>query len=195
MSKLRDDIHLHIAHENRGEVWEMEKLMDTIKIEIEAREASKATKVNVGGVSSSKGTGRGGHSTASALMSGSQNVQCVYCKGNHFSALCQVTKNVEERKAVLRRDGHCFVRLKLNHMAKDCDFKKNFKNVTEGTTSLCDPNKNNGSGNSENQKVISSTNTSNCVKKKEAILLQSAKAVACDVEGTNKAKNSWKREL
>ena len=39
----------------------------------------------------------------------------------------------------------------------------------------------------QSQKDISSTNTGNCVKKKEAVLLQMAKAVGCDVEGTNKA--------
>jgi len=60
-------------------------------------------------------------------MSGSQNLQCIYCKGNHFSASCQVAKNVKEHKAVLRCDGRCFICLKLNHMAKDCDSKKMLK--------------------------------------------------------------------
>jgi len=41
MFKLPDDIHLCIAHENWGEAWEMEKLMETVKIEIEAHEASE----------------------------------------------------------------------------------------------------------------------------------------------------------
>lgn len=30
--------------------------------------------------------------TASALVGGSQNIRCAYCKENHFSAACQVVK-------------------------------------------------------------------------------------------------------
>ena len=84
MSKLPGDIRLRIARENRGEVWEMDKLMETIQFEVEAREASEATKVNMGRVSSSRVVERSANATASALVVGNHNIQCVYCKGNFY---------------------------------------------------------------------------------------------------------------
>ena len=107
MLKLPNELRLHIACENWGEVWEMEKLMEIIKFEVEGWEASEATRVSLGKTSSSKVAIRNSHLTASALMTGSQNLQCVYCRGSHFSTSCHVAKTVEERKAILIRDGHC----------------------------------------------------------------------------------------
>ena len=124
MSKLPNDLRLRIARENRGEVWEMKKLMETIKSEVEAREASEAVKVNMVKMTSVRGNTRNPSSTANALVAGSQNIQCAYCKGNHFSASCQVVKTVEERKAILIRDGRCFVCLRPQHHAQNCDSNK-----------------------------------------------------------------------
>ena len=40
MSKLPSDICLEIARKSKGDVWKIDDLLDTIKIEIEAREVS-----------------------------------------------------------------------------------------------------------------------------------------------------------
>ena len=102
--------------------------METIKSEVEAREASEAAKVSMVKMSSCRGNARTPNSTAYALVAESRDIQCVYCKGNHFSASCQVVKSVEGRKAILIRDGRCFVCLKPQHRAQDCDSNKKCRN-------------------------------------------------------------------
>lgn len=117
MSKLPSDIRLRIACENRGEGWEMDRLMETIKSEV-------AAKVSTVQMSSSRVNVRNLNSTASALVAGSQNIRFVYCKGIYFSASCQVIKTVEERKAILISNGCCLVCLKPQHRAQNCDSNK-----------------------------------------------------------------------
>jgi hypothetical protein len=41
ISKLPSDICLEIARKSKGDVWKIDDLLDTIKIEIEAREVSE----------------------------------------------------------------------------------------------------------------------------------------------------------
>ena len=45
ISKLPIDIRLKIAKETTSEVWKMDELLDVIKAELEAREASEGTKL------------------------------------------------------------------------------------------------------------------------------------------------------
>ena len=45
MSKLPNDIRLRIARETTSEVWKMDELLEVIKAEVEAREASEGTKL------------------------------------------------------------------------------------------------------------------------------------------------------
>ena len=187
MAKLPSDVRLRIARENREEVWEMRKLMETIKSKVEAREASEAAKVSVVKMSSTRGNTRTPNSTANALVAESRNIQCVYCKGNHFSASCQVVKTVEERKAILIRDGRCFVCLKPQHRAQNCDLNKKCRKCNRRHhQSLCNQSKKTNTENSEDQREVSSTNTSNSVKDKKTVLLQTTKAVACDMGELNK---------
>ena len=51
---------------------------------------------------------------------------------------------------------------------------------------MCDQSKKTNTENSEDQREVSSTNTSNSVKDKKTVLLQTAKAVACDMGESNK---------
>ena len=44
MSKMPSDVRLQIARKSNKDVWVIDELLQTIKIEIEAREASEATK-------------------------------------------------------------------------------------------------------------------------------------------------------
>jgi len=38
--KILDEVCLRIAHDSKGEVWKLETVLKTIKVEVEAREAS-----------------------------------------------------------------------------------------------------------------------------------------------------------
>ena len=107
MSQIPEDVHLRIQCENHGQMWKMDKLMETICVEVEAREANEASRMAVGKISiKPKQPEWKGKSTSSSLMAGNQNpIQCVYCKGSHYFASCEAVKTVEERRAILIRDG------------------------------------------------------------------------------------------
>ena len=98
-----------------------------------------------------------------------------------------LARSIEGRKAILIRDGRCFVCLKLQHRAQDCDSNKKCRKCNRRHhQSLCDQSKKTNTENSEDQREVSSTNTSNTVKDKKTVLLQTAKAVACDMGESNK---------
>ena len=46
MSKLPEELRLRVAREAKGEVWELDNILQTLKIETEAREASDRSRVN-----------------------------------------------------------------------------------------------------------------------------------------------------
>jgi hypothetical protein len=54
MDKLPSEIKLQVARKATGEVWEINELLKTIQVEVEAREASDASKVHNASSSSSK---------------------------------------------------------------------------------------------------------------------------------------------
>ena len=45
MSKLPNDIRLRIVRETTSEMWKMDEMLEVIKAEVEAREASEGTKL------------------------------------------------------------------------------------------------------------------------------------------------------
>ena len=103
---------------------DLDKLMTTLLAEMEAREASESTKVTSSKPPSYQSTPNS-HSTASSLVAGAQAVQCVYCRGSHYSASCTAVRSINKRKELLTRSGRCFNCLKHNHRAKDCDRARN----------------------------------------------------------------------
>ena len=91
LSKLPDDLRLRIAREVKQEVWKIETIMEIVKAEVEAREASEGVKINP---QRNQNTGfnqrsHASHHTASSLYAGSKRVQCAFCNEEHFSASCQ----------------------------------------------------------------------------------------------------------
>ena len=60
-------------------------------------------------------------STFSGLFTGNQVPKCAYCEGEHYSSSYQVVKDIKERRAILMQGGRCFVCLKRQHRAKECD--------------------------------------------------------------------------
>ena len=45
MSKLPNDLRMRIARESKGEVWKIDELIETLREEIEVREASERFKI------------------------------------------------------------------------------------------------------------------------------------------------------
>lgn len=120
MPKIPPDVQLRIAREHPGEVWKMEDILATLKIEVEAREASSLNKVML-----TKGSiQRPINPTASSLVASNQTPRCVYCDGEHYSSSCNAVRDVKDRHAALLCTGRCFNCLRTRHRAKDCDIHK-----------------------------------------------------------------------
>ena len=123
MDKLPSEIKLQVARKATGEVWEINELLKTIQVEVEAREASDASKVHNASSSSSKTQRPAG--TTNALFSNDGKIRCVYCQGEHYSASCQTIVNAKDRKDALKKAGRCFICLNPNHMSRDCKSTRN----------------------------------------------------------------------
>ena len=56
--------------------------------------------------------------TASALLvmgGGGSKIICVYCKGELYSAACEVLKDITAHSELLRKEGRCFLCLSKGH--------------------------------------------------------------------------------
>ncbi|XP_068690987.1 uncharacterized protein [Montipora foliosa] len=126
MSKLPNEIRLEIARKSTSEVWKIDELLDTIKGEVEACEASEAVKTKE--VPLRKPPNPGSNSsqsipTANALFTteGKEfQIRCVYCNGQHYSASCMKVQQTKEQRDIFQRNNGCFVCLKTGHDAKNC---------------------------------------------------------------------------
>ena len=108
MSKLPNEIRLEIARKSSNEVWKIDELLDTIKGEVEALQASEAVKTQE--VPLRKPPNPGSNSsrsipTANALFTteGKEfQIRCVYCNGEHYSASCTKVQQTKERRDILQ---------------------------------------------------------------------------------------------
>ena len=111
LQKLPEEIQLIIGRKlselHGDEDWELPKLLEILKVEIEAREKCSA------GKTVPKRSGMSGHATAAALTAANTGkTNCTYCKGSHNTVECHVVTDVQERKKILRNTGHCFLCLR-----------------------------------------------------------------------------------
>jgi len=126
MSKLPGEIRLRVARETKEDVWSLDELMDVIRVEVEAREASEGVKMNSGRQPIPPGRPPQGNTgaTATALSASHMKVKCAYCNGDHFSASCNKVQNVQDRKKLLLNANRCFNCLKPDHKVRECTSTK-----------------------------------------------------------------------
>ena len=95
-------------YKSTNEVWEIDEPLDTIKSEIDAREASEGAKSS--GVENRKPPINPTHDNrnippnANALVAKGPKefkIRCAYCESLHYSASCDMVFNCESRKKVL----------------------------------------------------------------------------------------------
>ena len=111
----------------------------------------------------------------------------MYCQGEHYSASCSVVKTVKDRRSALIQGGRCFICLRTQHQAKDCELRKKCR-FCHGRhhQSLCEraqpvdelPPK-------DNSVMETSSNTCNISKVDQLVLLQTARALASN-DGTGR---------
>jgi len=163
-----------------GETWKMEDILETIRAEVEAREASNLSKGTQHRHSSSKLLS----SSATPLDTKEQLPRCVYCQGEHYLASCSVVKTVKDRRSALIQGGRCFICLRTQHRTKDCEMHKKCR-LCHGQhlQSLCEwaqpveepPPK-------DNSVTKTASNTCNVSKVDQLVLLQTARALASNNE-------------
>ena len=91
MLKLPNNIRIQIARKANSNSWKISELLEVIKVEIERMKINESKPTSP--------WNRPNHITASALTARSSEsfkLQCVYCKGEHYSASCKTVKNVRE---------------------------------------------------------------------------------------------------
>ena len=123
MAKLSSEVRLQIARVTTRDIWKVDELLQVIKCEVEARELSDTVRVSENRSDSQPGMSRHNRGTTSSFVIREQSSggrSCLFCKGEHFSASCEVVKDVQARKDVLKRDGRCFVCLAVGHHASQC---------------------------------------------------------------------------
>ena len=118
MSKLPNDLRMRIARESKGEVWKIDELIETLRVEIEVREASERFKIGERQKQGENPTRRVPQTTGSTLLSresGEFKVNWAYCYALHYSASCQSVTDPAKRKAILSQAKRCFNCLRQGH--------------------------------------------------------------------------------
>ena len=108
VNKLPPELRLIITREMVGELWDLERLMRTFELEVDARERAFVPTSSSTGFSNSR-RNQPRLPTASTLVashSGSNNkLTCVYCDGDHASSSCPTVADAAKRKEILRKAG------------------------------------------------------------------------------------------
>lgn len=199
MTKLPQELRLHIAWETDRDVWQMDKLMAVINKEVEAWEATEAIKLHQ---LKHPVTGQSPHPTtpiAATFVTSGSSIRFVFCKKAYFSASCTKIQTLQERKAILIRSGRCFNCQKNNHKSWECEFPrtcrhcnhKHYQSIcdkgnsretqsgrVDGASHNGDSNTGTSSDNGSNTDMMSSTNITSVSKNHHMALLQTAHATA-----------------
>jgi len=197
MSKLPNEIRLEIARKSTTDVWKISELLETIKGEIEAREASEAIKTQE----------FQGQKTPLVWESYPQRqilwFPCkaknfnfaVYCNGEHYSASCTKVRLSKDRKEILQKNNRCFICLKTGHGANNCFKTKKCRNcdgkhhqlicarIDTPAVDQRNPNRNENLKESQNESTTVTTTTTANSMTKGTVLLQTASCMA--VNGSN----------
>ena len=106
MEKLPEELRL-IVRLGHNDDWKLDSVLHSVKFEVEARERCNVRP------SAEKSPVKKPYTTGSALLSGNRaEFNCLFCKGNHRAAECRVVTNIDQRRAILRKQGRCFICLR-----------------------------------------------------------------------------------
>lgn len=117
LSKLPQELRLIISRKTSEDDWSLDNLMKEMEQEIEARERALASPTSPN--QQGRRPIRDQH-TASALLSGTTNPCCCYCRQAHSSDTCRIVTQVDARKEILRKSGRCFICLRRGHIGREC---------------------------------------------------------------------------
>ena len=197
MSKLPNEIRLQIARKSTQDVWVFDELLDIVKKEVEAREATE--RIKAGNTQQHGNKSHGHHSTTGSFLSKEDQkaltVRCAYCKELHFSASCTKVTDPEKRKNIIRNNNRCFDCLRVGHGVSNCQNSKCCRHCKQrhhqsicGT--LIPPSFNQEKSEDSNEAKTESkiiTTTSNMANK-GTVLLQTARTTATNSDGSGSSR-------
>ena len=122
MSKLPGEVCLQIARVTTKDVWDVNELLHVIKGEVEAHELSDTVKVHDWRGQEAPTRRTVFPSTATPLVTENlpHKIQCVYCRANHYFAVCDKLTTCQLQRDILLREGHCFLCLSVGYHASQC---------------------------------------------------------------------------
>ena len=193
LERLPDEIKLQISRRLGTDNWQIEEFMNTLKLEITARESCNfmkaqsstefAARENCSVMKTRSSTEKSHqHITTDALMTGTRLLICAFCSKNHYHDKCSVVTDFEERKEIVRRNRLCFKCLVKGHNIRNCRNKRNCFNCKASNhhTAIC--------GKYDRKRkfeenVESINQVSNFIGSQTTVLLQTASGVASDNRG------------
>ncbi len=123
MTKLPNDLRMRIARETSGDVWKIDEILEILRKEIEAREASERFKVAERQKHHEPSPRKPLPAIGSTLLSqeeGQFKICCVYCNAPHYSASCHTVTDLTKRREILVNTKRCFKCLRQGHEVRDC---------------------------------------------------------------------------
>lgn len=114
---------------------------------------------------------------------GGNPVKCVYCKEYHYSASCERVKDPYKRKEILVKERRCLNCLRPGHVVSVCKNTKVYRHCGEShhqsiCPSLSSSRSDERPTTSPPEQEVSNTTTTNTIRNKGTVLLQTAKAIA-----------------
>ena len=117
MSKSPEELRLIVSREITTDSWEISDVLTTIDKEVTIRERSTASSSG----SEVRFKKHKSPQTAATFLNSTPRVnRCVYCNKDHLTSTCDVVKDIQARKDVLRQAGRCYVCLRRNHISRNC---------------------------------------------------------------------------
>ena len=117
MSKIPCDLQLLVSREVSEDEWKLNKMMEVITKELQARERTTSLLPP----SVPRKMIREPPPTGAALFTNTNNgPSCSYCQQNHPSNSCNVVSQPQDRKSLLQKSGRCFNCLRRGHISRDC---------------------------------------------------------------------------
>ena len=114
ISKLPQELRLIVSREVTTGEWDLERLINIVEKEIDARERAAYT------LNHPPKRPPRDIPTATALTSSDATPRCAYCGQAHSSNSCSSVTDPAERKKLLMKSGRCFACLRRYHMQRDC---------------------------------------------------------------------------
>ena len=202
MTKLPNDLRMRIARETSGDVWKIDEILEILRKEVEAREASERFKVAERQKHYEPSPRKPLPTIGSTLLSQEEvqfKIRCVYCNSPHYSASCPTVTDLTKRREILVNAKRCFKCLRQGHEVRECRNPKLCRNCGgRHHQSICskgflprnlpeksEQNKNEQDKGAGNVGSKDSTLTvGNLVTNKRHVLLQTARAVATNEDGS-----------